>query len=183
MKKREIFNICFAGLSIAVAYILPFLTGQIPEIGSMISPMHIPVFICGMICGYKYGMIVGFVSPLLRSLTLTMPPLYPTAICMSFELATYGFISGLLFNHLIKKTSKLVTSIYLSLIISMIIGKIVFGLSHFTIGLFDSQNAYTFKLFILSTIVNVWPGIIIHIIIVPAVILTMYKTKLLKDVI
>ena len=94
---RETVKITFSAIFLALAFVLPFLTGQIPEVGSMLCPMHIPVILCGFICGWKYGLIVGVVAPLLRSLTLGMPPLFPTALCMSFELATYGVVSGLLF--------------------------------------------------------------------------------------
>ncbi|MBE6629112.1 MAG: ECF transporter S component, partial [Ruminococcaceae bacterium] len=69
-----------AALFLAMAYVLPFLTGQIPEIGAMLCPMHIPVLLCGFLCGWPWGLAVGFVAPLLRSLTLGMPPLFPTAL-------------------------------------------------------------------------------------------------------
>ena len=92
-----------AALFLALAYVLPFLTGQIPEIGSMLCPLHIPVLLCGFICGWPWGLAVGFIAPLFRSLTLGMPPLFPTAVCMAFELATYGAISGLMHKILPKK--------------------------------------------------------------------------------
>ena len=99
---RETLKITFSAIFLALAFVLPFLTGQIPEIGSMLCPMHIPVILCGFICGWKYGLIVGGVAPILRALTLGMPPLFPVALCMAFELATYGFVSGILFDFLPK---------------------------------------------------------------------------------
>ena len=81
-----------AALFLALAYVMPFLTGQIPEIGSMLCPLHIPVLLCGFICGAPWGLAVGFIAPLLRSLILGMPPFFPKAVCMAFELAAYGFI-------------------------------------------------------------------------------------------
>ena len=122
---RETVKITFSAIFLALAFVLPFLTGQIPEVGSMLCPMHIPVILCGFICGWKYGLIVGVVAPLLRSLTLGMPPLFPTALCMSFELATYGVVSGLLFVILPKNK----IYIYVSLIISMLVGRIVWGIA------------------------------------------------------
>ena len=98
MNKNSIFKITFSSIMIAMAMVLPFLTGQIPEIGAMLCPLHIPVIICGLICGWKYGLVCGFVVPLLRSAIFGMPPMYPTAISMCFELATYGFICGILFT-------------------------------------------------------------------------------------
>jgi thiamine transporter ThiT len=87
MKNREkILKIVFSAMFLALCYVLPFLTGQIPEIGSMLCPMHIPVLLCGFVCGWPWGLVVGITAPLLRSFTLSMPPLFPTAICMAFEL-------------------------------------------------------------------------------------------------
>ena len=97
-KESELFKIVLSSIFLALAYVLPFLTGQIPEIGSMLCPMHIPVLLCGFICGWKYGLIVGIIAPIFRSLTLGMPPLFPTALAMAFELGTYGLLSGLFYN-------------------------------------------------------------------------------------
>ena len=98
MKKQEIFKITLSAIFLAMAYVLPFLTGQVPQIGSMLCPMHIPVILCGLICGWKYGLVVGLVAPIFRSLTLGMPPLFPTALAMSVELAVYGLVSGFLYQ-------------------------------------------------------------------------------------
>ena len=104
MKSHErILKMVLAALFLALAYVLPFLTGQIPEVGSMLCPMHLPVLICGFICGWPWGLAVGVIAPLSRSLTLSMPPLFPTALCMSLELATYGAIAGLMHRLLPKK--------------------------------------------------------------------------------
>ena len=97
MKKRKsLIKMTLAALFLALAYVLPFLTGQIAEIGSMLCPMHLPVLICGFVCGWPWGLAVGFIAPLLRSLTLGMPPLFPTAISMALELAAYGVTAGLI---------------------------------------------------------------------------------------
>lgn len=124
---KEIFKITLSAIFLALAFVLPFFTGQIPEIGSMLCPMHIPVILCGFICGWKYGLIVGIVSPIVRSLTLGMPPLFPTALCMSLELATYGFISGFLYQLFPKK----IPFIYATLFISMLCGRIIWGTAMF----------------------------------------------------
>ena len=85
-------------LILALAMVLPFLTGQIPEIGSMLCPMHIPALLCGFMCGWPWGLAVGFISPLLRSMS-GMPPIW-IAIPMAFEMATYGAIAGLLSSRM-----------------------------------------------------------------------------------
>ena len=89
-------KLTYAALFLALAMVLPFLTAQIPEIGSMLSPMHIPVLLCGFLCGWPWGLAVGFIAPPLRSVLFGMPAMFPGAAAMAFELATYGAVSGLL---------------------------------------------------------------------------------------
>ena len=96
MKRNHVKQLVLASMFLALALALPFLTGQIPQIGSMLCPMHIPVLLCGFFCGWPWGAAVGAVAPLLRSLIFGMPPMFPTALCMAFELATYGAVSGYL---------------------------------------------------------------------------------------
>lgn len=54
-QKEQIQNMVLSALLLAIGLVLPFLTGQIPEIGSALLPMHIPVLICGFICGWQWG--------------------------------------------------------------------------------------------------------------------------------
>ena len=101
MKKNELKNLVIAAMLLAVGLVLPFLTGQIQQIGNMLLPMHFPVILCGLICGWKYGLGVGFILPLLRSVIFGMPVMYPNAFAMAFELAAYGFYR--IFNKCIYK--------------------------------------------------------------------------------
>ena len=164
-----------AALFLALAYVLPFLTGQIPEIGSMLCPLHIPVLLCGFICGWPWGLAVGFIAPLFRSLTLGMPPLFPTAVCMAFELATYGAISGLMHKILPKKK----VYIYCSLIISMILGRLVWGAAMF-ICLNINGSGFTFAAFLAGAFTNAIPGIIIQIILIPILVMLLDNHKILN---
>ena len=102
-RNTKLLKMILAALFLALAYIMPFLTGQIPQIGSMLCPMHIPLLLCGFICGWPWGLVVGFVAPVLRSMELGMPPMFPVATCMAFELATYGALTGLFYKLLPKK--------------------------------------------------------------------------------
>lgn len=113
-----------AAMCLALCLYLPFLTGQIPQIGRALSPMHIPVLLAGFLCGPWWAMVVGLVAPMLRHSLFLMPPLV-TAIAMSFELAAYGLFSGLLYQLLPKKRS----NIYVSLILAMLGGRIVWGIA------------------------------------------------------
>ena len=119
VSRVRIRKLTYSALFLALCLVLPFLTGQIPNIGSMLSPMHIPVLLCGMVCGWPWGLLVGFIAPIMRSLLFGMPPMFPTAISMAFELAAYGAISGILYKVLPKKP----TYTYLSLIVAMIGGR------------------------------------------------------------
>lgn len=164
-----------SALFLALAFVLPFLTGQIPEIGSMLCPLHIPVLLCGFICGWPWGLAVGFIAPLLRSLTLGMPPLFPTAICMAFELAAYGAFSGLLHRLLPRKKPY----IYCSLLIAMLIGRIIWGSAMFIcLGL--SGGGFTFAAFVAGAFTNALPGIILQIILIPVLVMLLDNPKILN---
>ena len=86
MHRNQIRRLTLTAMFIALGYLLPFLTGQIPQFGAMLSPMHIPALLCGFVCGWQYGLVAGAIMPLLRSATLGMPPMFPTAVAMAFEL-------------------------------------------------------------------------------------------------
>ncbi len=143
----------------------------------MLCPMHLPVILCGFICGWPYGFIVGIIAPILRFVTLGMLPLFPIGFAMSFELATYGFTAGIFYNVIFRKLIKNNNiQIYLSLICSMIIGRIVFGIVMFILmGLGFAD--YSFSIFFTGTIINAIPGIILQIILIPIIIILYNKIK------
>lgn len=166
-------KLTFSALYLAIALVLPFITGQIPEIGAMLSPMHIPVLLCGFVCGWPWGLAVGLIAPMLRSVLFGMPPMFPTAIAMTFELAVYGAVSGILYKLLPRKT----WSIYVSLIIAMIAGRIVWGAARFVLaGL--SHSEFPMSAFLAGAVLNAIPGIILHIILIPILVIVLEKAKL-----
>ena len=173
MKKSiNIRTMVLAAMFLALAYVLPFLTGQIPEIGSMLCPMHIPVLLCGFICGGPWGLLVGFIAPLLRSVTLGMPPLFPTAVCMAFELAAYGAVAGFMHRALPKKRG----FIYCSLLTAMLIGRIVWGIVMFIcMGL--QGGSFGFSAFLAGAVTNAIPGIIVQIVLIPVLVMALDKAK------
>ena len=165
-KHNEILRMVLAALCLALAYVMPFLTGQIPEIGSMLCPMHIPVLLCGFICGWPWGLAVGLIAPLFRSFTIGMPPLYPTAICMSLELAVYGAMSGWLHRRLPRKKPY----IYLSLLVAMLAGRLVWGGAMFVcLGIDGGQ--FTMAAFLAGAVVNAVPGIVAQIVLIPVLVM------------
>ena len=175
-KEKKFLKLTLSAMFLALAFVMPFLTGQIPEIGAMLCPLHIPVLLCGFICGWPYGLAVGFAAPILRSLILSMPPLFPTAICMAFELAAYGAITGFMHRILPKK----IPFIYCSLLTAMIAGRIVWGLAmYILLGL--NNGAFTFKAFMAGAFTNAIPGIIIQIVLIPVLVMVLEKAQLLSS--
>ena len=172
---KKTLRLTLSALCLALAYVLPFLTGQIPEIGSMLCPMHIPVLLCGFLCGWPYGLAVGCIAPIFRSLTLGMPPLFPQAFCMAFELAVYGAMSGLL--HRILPRRRIFT--YVSLLIAMLLGRIVWGMMMLLcIGWKGGQ--FTFSAFLSGALLQAIPGILLQLILVPLVVMLIERSKLLS---
>lgn len=169
--RNETNKIVLTSLFIAIGVILPtvFINQQI---AAMFSPMHIPVIICGFLLGWKYGLLAGLITPILRSIIFTMPPLIPIALAMSFELGTYGLIAGLLYNVLPIKL--IIVKIYISLLSAMILGRLMFGLV-MTIYFSMQNNIYTFKAFISATVIIAIPGIILQLILIPILILYLDK--------
>ena len=170
MKVRKL---TYAALYLAIALVLPFITGQVPEIGSMLCPMHIPALLCGFVCGWPWGLAVGFIAPLLRSVLFGMPALFPSAAAMSFELAVYGGMAGLLYRLLPKKKG----TVYAVLLISMIAGRIVWGAVRVILaGL--SGSSFTWALFLAGAVTNALPGIILQLILIPILVIAMERAGL-----
>ena len=174
VKSKNLLNLVLSAMFLALGIVLPFLTGQIKEIGNMLLPMHIPVMLCGLVCGWQYGLLIGAVTPILRSALFGMPVMFPSAISMAFELATYGFVIGYLFSH---AKWKCIKSLYRCLIIAMISGRVVWGIVQ-TCLLGLGGNGFTLTMFLSGAILNAIPGIILQLVLVPAVMLILGKTHL-----
>lgn len=172
--KSSTLNMVLAAMFLALGIVMPFITGQIPEVGSMLLPMHLPVLICGFVCGWKYGLAVGFVVPLLRSVMFGMPPLMPTATCMAFELAAYGACTGLLYAKLPKNN----VSVYVSLLGAMLIGRVVWGaVSMVVYGVMG--NAFSVQMFMAGAFLNAVPGIVMQIVLIPVIIMALKKARVI----
>lgn len=165
MKKQKLQKITLSSIFLAFGMALPFLTMQIKEIGDSLLPMHIPVMLCGILCGYGYGAAIGFILPFLRSVCFGMPPIYPNAVWMSAELLTYGIVIGLLY----KKLPQNLPGVYLSLILSQISGRIIWGLTK-TLLLSINGKFFTFTMFISGGFVDAIPGIILQLLLIPTII-------------
>lgn len=170
-------KLIYSALFLALAIVLPFLTGQIQQFGQMLCPMHIPVMLCGFLCGWQWGLAVGAIAPLLRSLiTGGMPPLYPVAVCMAFELAVYGLLTGLLYKKL--KLGKF--TVYSSLIISMLGGRAVWGAARFICSGLDASK-FGFSAFISGAFTTAIPGIIVQLAVIPPIVMLVRRQNISKN--
>ncbi len=174
MKSKKIQKLVLTALFLSLGFVLPFLTGQIPQIGKMLLPMHIPVLLCGLICGPQYGLVIGFVLPLMRSLIFSQPLFYPTAIAMAFELAAYGFLIGFFYN---RAKWQCIRSLYRSMFLSMIGGRLVWGIVQMVL-LGVGKNGFTFSMFLSGAILTAIPGIIIQLVLIPVIMLALDRTHL-----
>ncbi len=172
--RKNIANITMTAMFTAIGLVLPFLTGQIQQIGNMLLPMHIPVLLCGLICGWQYGLVTGLTLPLLRYFLFGMPVLFPTGIAMAFELAAYGAVSGLLYS---RSRWKCMIALYRSLLAAMLSGRIVWAVVQMLL-LGAGGDGFTWKMFITGAFVNAVPGIILQLILIPAVMLALDRTGL-----
>ncbi|HPX70142.1 MAG TPA: ECF transporter S component [Bacillota bacterium] len=175
LSSLQVRKLTFSALYLAIAMVLPFLTGQIPEIGSMLCPMHLPALLCGFVCGWPWGLAVGFISPLLRSAVFGMPAMY-SAIAMAFELGVYGLSSGLLYRLLPKKKWR----IYAALIAAMILGRLLWGgATYLLAGLRGTE--FTPAIFLAAAVVNAIPAIVLQLVLVPLLVAVHEKAGLMLN--
>ncbi|MCL2409003.1 MAG: ECF transporter S component [Oscillospiraceae bacterium] len=171
----QIKNLTLAAMFLAIGLTLPLLIGQVQILGAALLPMHIPVLLCGLICGWKYGLGVGLILPIMRSLIFGMPPMFPVAYAMTFELAVYGLVIGLLYG---KSRWQCIVALYRSLIIAMIAGRIVWGAAMFVLLVGIRGGTFTFYAFITGAVLNAWPGIVIQLILIPVLMVALNRTGL-----
>lgn len=165
-------NLALSAMFIAIGIVLPFFTGQLQQIGNMLLPMHLPVLLCGLICGWQYGAAVGFILPPLRYLMFAAPPIFPIGAAMAVELAAYGLIAGFLYN---RSRWQCIISLYRSLIAAMIGGRLVWGIARVLMtGV--SGEAFTWQMFLLGALLTAIPGIMIQLVFIPAIMVALDRT-------
>lgn len=170
--KSSVFKMVLSAMFMALALVFPFLTGQIPQMGNALCPMHIPIILCGFFCGPWYALTIGFFAPILRFALFGMPPIIPTGIAMCFELAAYGLLTGLMYNRLPKKKAY----VYVSLIVAMLGGRVVWGVARVILfGLGKSE--FGWAAFMSGAFINAIPGIVVQIILIPILVIVLRKNS------
>ncbi|HPF88310.1 MAG TPA: ECF transporter S component [Candidatus Limiplasma sp.] len=182
-------SLALSAMFLALCFVLPYLTGNNYQLGSMLLLMHIPVLLCGLSCGWQWGLGVGFIAPLLRSLLVGAPPMPNTAVPMAFELAAYGMFAGLIYHWLdtatiksfgsMSENTKTTVKLYISLLLAMLLGRIVWGLVKYAfVSLFIPDGVFTMAAFLSGAFIIAWPGIVIQLVIIPPIILALKRAKL-----
>jgi len=162
-------QLTLTAMFLALALLLPMVTGQIPEFGKMLTPMHFPVILGSLFVGPIYGLVIGILAPLLRQLIFGMPQ-FPMSLMMALELGVYGLLSGLLFKSIIKVYKKDIITLYISLLIAMIMGRVVF-----TVAALIFTGANNFFIVFTGLFTGSIPGIILQLILIPILYLRLKK--------
>ena len=156
-------------MCLALGIVLPVAIRTIPRGGILFSPMHISPLLAGLVIGPVEGAIVGVLCPILNSVLSGMPQ-GNTLIGMCFELPVYGIVAGCMMRMV--HTKKYMTEIYISLIVSMVAGRIVGGMVQgFLLGL----GNYSLQIWVTSYFISTFPGIIMHLLLIPAVCMALKK--------
>lgn len=167
-------RLILASLCLALGVVLPIAFHSVANAGSIFLPMHIPVLLCGLICGWPYGLACGALTPILSSLITGMPPMayVPSMVC---ELAVYGLVTGLIFRYV--KTGKTIVDIYIALISAMLLGRITFGVLN---ALIFRAGEYSITIWATAAFATALPGIVIQLIIIPILIIALQRAKIIN---
>lgn len=158
---------------LALCVVLPQAFHAVPNAGAVYLPMHIPVLLCGLICGWSYGLLCGLTGPALSTLFTGMPPVAYLPV-MLIECAVYGSVAGLMMQAI--RTRKVYADLYLSLIIAMLSGRLVAGLVR---ALIFARGSYTMGAWATSYFITSLPGIIIQIVLIPSIVFALMQARLI----
>ena len=169
---------CICAICIALCYVLPVALHSF-ALGSILSPMHIPVLLCGLVCGGFYGAFCGIAGPIISSILSGMPPV-TMLFSMIPELLVYGLVTGLLMQKI--RTGKLLPDVYISMAMAMVLGRVVGGIAKaLFIAINATGDAFTLGLWATSYFVTALPGIAVHLILVPLLVTVLMKTKVIPS--
>lgn len=160
---------------IALCYVIPLMFHGIQNAGNIFCPMHIPVFICGLICGWQYGLLCGIAGPALSSALSGMPPvaILPS---MMVELAAYGTAAGLMMK--LVRTKSTYADLYISLIVAIVCGRVLAGLAK---ALIFARGSYSMSAWIAGSVVTSWPGTVIQLVFIPTIVFALMKSHLIPE--
>lgn len=174
-KKSAVKKSIITAVCIALCVVLPQAFHAIPNAGSIYLPMHIPVLLCGLICGWPYGLLCGLAGPALSALITGMPP---AAVLpgMMVECGVYGLTAGLLMQ--LVRTKRLYADLYISLVAAMLLGRVVSGAAK---ALIFSAGSYSMASWVAGSFVTALPGIIIQLALLPSIVYALMRARLIPQ--
>ena len=170
VKKSIVTAVC-----IALCYVLPLLFHGVQNAGQVFLPMHLPVFLCGLVCGWPFGLLCSLAGPALSSALTSMPPVAILPVMM-IELAVYGTISGLMM-HLVR-TKCTYADLYISLLVAILSGRVVAGLAK---ALIFARGNYSMASWVTGYVLTSWPGTLIQLVLIPSVVFALMKAHLIPE--
>ena len=174
----KIKKICICAICIALCYVLPVALHSF-GLGSVLSPMHIPVLLCGLVCGGFYGVFCGIAGPILSSLLSGMPPV-TMLFSMIPELMAYGLICGVMMRFV--RTGKLLPDVYIAMTTAMVLGRVVGGLAKaLYIAIMATGDAFGIGVWATGYFVTSLPGILLHLVLVPALVAVLTKARVIPS--
>ena len=171
-KMSMIKKLTLAALCTALCVVLPIAFHKIPNAGQIMLPMHIPVLLCGLVCGWQSGLLCGILGPILSS-TITGMPMAAILPSMVVELGVYGISCGILMS--LVRTGKLYGDLYISLILSMLAGRVVSGIAKALIF----APGTSFVAWATASFVTALPGIAIQLVVLPTLIVALTRAGLI----
>ncbi len=163
-------KVALCAVCIALCCVLPLALHAL-YLGKVLSPMHLPVLLCGVLCGGGYGMLCGAVGPVLSSLLCGMPQA-AGLISMVPELMVYGLLSGLLMKVI--RTGKLYLDIYGALLPAMLLGRVVGGIVSALLCI-GTEKSFTAAIWVSTYLVGTLPGILSQIVLIPLLVVALMK--------
>jgi hypothetical protein len=177
-KSNNVKKLTMSAMLLAIGIVLPMFTG--PQLGSILLPMHIPAILAGILVGSKRGLMVGMLIPILRSFLFGLPPLFPVGLAMAMELGTYALVAGLVYG---KMRSLNMKRLYTAIVLSMLAGRVVFGIAMFVqlVGLGMGSGVYSLGIWFASVFLSSWVGIWVHLVGLPVVVLALWRSGVIRE--
>lgn len=174
---KNVKKLCITALCIALCCVLPTAFHGLGKISSVLSPMHLPVLLCGLVCGWPWGAVCGAVGPLLSSLITSMPPA-AKLFYMVPELVAYGLFSGLFMKFI--RTGSTYADLYLSLVPSMLLGRVVAGIirAFYFLG---GGAEYSWGVWVNGYFVTALPALILQLALLPTLVFALIKSGVIPS--
>ncbi len=172
MNLSSIKRLTLTALCVALCVVVPMAFHVIPNAGAVMLPMHIPVLLCGLVCGWQYGLLCGIVGPLVSSILTAMPPaaMLPG---MMVECGMYGCVGGLMIERV--RTGSLYTDLYICLPVAMLAGRVISGIVKALI----LTPGLSFTAWATASFVTALPGISIQLILLPTLVVALTRAGLI----